>query len=143
MTSSSDTTPTLTDCPDCGVSPGEEHWDSCDVQRCSACKGQRLSCECDEDNDLHDPAASAWTGAWPGVAECRELGWWCIMGAKGWESCSADTPGATEDLNRYAVYEMTGVDPQQAKNDQAAVEQVAAEARVQGTTPADLSLGDE
>jgi hypothetical protein len=43
-------------CGDCGVQPGGYHHLGCDLQRCPACHGQLISCECrfDEDRILDD-----------------------------------------------------------------------------------------
>lgn len=61
---------TLKHCYDCGVKPGQPHQDGCDVERCSVCGGQKLSCECKG----HDPLFARWTGIWPGTAEAEHLG---------------------------------------------------------------------
>jgi hypothetical protein len=53
-------------CPDCGVPVGKPHQNCCDVARCKACEGQRLSCDCD------DPGEDIWTGLWPGIKESYE-----------------------------------------------------------------------
>jgi len=58
-------------CPDCGVPPGACHERGCDVERCSACGVQRLSCCC---NGVHDPAFARWSGWWPGSLEAKALG---------------------------------------------------------------------
>jgi len=49
-------------CPDCGVAPGENHLENCDVARCQHCGGQRFSCD----------SVDTWDGLWPGVKECYE-----------------------------------------------------------------------
>ena len=49
------------DCPDCGSLAGEPHNENCDIERCSECFKQRVTCECAGHNPLH----SCWTGSWP------------------------------------------------------------------------------
>lgn len=114
----------MRNCPDCGVAPGSPHEAGCDVERCTVCKGQRLQCVyVNDDGDVvdehpdHDPKKAAWTGEWPGVAECRELGFYCVerpgtrhpVGGCFWP-CTPDYPGAREDLNRLASYHAYGDD---------------------------------
>jgi len=69
-------------CPDCGVKPGQTHEGGCDVERCSSCGLQLISCDCGEyneetdcmENKPHDPAFARWTGFWPGHLEATALG---------------------------------------------------------------------
>ena len=57
-----------------------------------------------------------WTGEWPGIAECRDRGWYCQDGfgpSSRWGSfcpCPKDAPGAMEDLNRLAYFKTFGKD---------------------------------
>jgi hypothetical protein len=57
-----------------------------------------------------------WTGEWPGVAECREKGWFCQDGFgpdSRWGSfcpCPPDAPDAMPDLNRLVHFKATGHD---------------------------------
>lgn len=88
-------------CPDCRVLPGQPHRTGCDVTRCRLCGRQRLTCACTE----QDPEGAFWRGEWPGAAQCRRL-----VAGQGWQSCAEDAPGATEDLNRWAIFQANGFD---------------------------------
>lgn len=85
-------------CHDCGVSIGEQHEDGCDVDRCSDCEGQRLSCECDSE-----------PGVWSGIMMekymllCEELGLYSKFTSKGWKKCLPSEEGASHDLNTAAI----------------------------------------
>lgn len=86
-------------CPDCGAPTGDYHQIGCDIEQCPYCGGQLISCGCARTPPLDD--RMPWAGVWPGVIECREFGWYARRRAGiGWMPCSADEPGATEDLNR-------------------------------------------
>lgn len=100
-------------CPDCSALPGQAHTPGCDVERCTACGGQRMLCSCRD----HQPALAAWTGQWPGLAESLRRGWWCRRvhdpsrpAGFRYEPCDPATPGAELDLNRFASLRRTGAD---------------------------------
>lgn len=105
-------------CPDCGVDPGERHMESCDVARCVICGEQELQCYADDEHGLADPdlpPMQTWTGLWPGVAECREWGWyarWTVVTEYSPDGlpdsgemvpCPPDHPHAMPDLNRLVL----------------------------------------
>jgi hypothetical protein len=95
-------------CNDCGVPVGEPHRPRCDVARCLYTGRQRISCDATavlfgrpERQPHANCGRQVWTGAWPGVAECAELGWHSFFTPdKGWTRCAADHPDAGTDLNR-------------------------------------------
>lgn len=60
----------ISKCPICDVDPGRPHQGVCNVERCSVCGGQHISCGCEG----HDRDFSRWTGVWPGKAEAEYLG---------------------------------------------------------------------
>ena len=59
----------LDKCPECKAKAGEIHQHNCDIERCSVCGGQLLTCHCDG----HDKQFARWTGFWPGYLESKEL----------------------------------------------------------------------
>ena len=122
-------------CPDCAAKKGDNHVTGCDVERCAFCGHQAISCDCcivqlglpsDWDDELTDEewaiwdakcdlqGRMPWTGEWPGVAECKELGLWCYQDSShygnprmhyGHIPCDKDHPKASVDLNRlYAEF---------------------------------------
>lgn len=91
----------LEPCPDCAAQVGQFHQPGCDVAQCLHHGGQRLMCEMDASYRDHDCGSDMWTGTWPGVEDCRRLGFWCTdPRTPPMRPCSPDTPGASEDLNR-------------------------------------------
>ena len=85
----------LHNCHDCAVKPGEEHIDGCDTARCSICKGQLLSCDCE------DGESDIWTGMWPGIKECYEQKLICWDDSIAQQWCF--------DLNTWVEREMTKI----------------------------------
>jgi hypothetical protein len=92
------------DCSDCGVSPGSLHRPGCYVKQCPACGGLWVSCAC-ENAERESLPPLPWTGFYPGVEDCRRLGWYCLRNPQigtGFIHCSPDHPFAVENLHRLA-----------------------------------------
>ena len=111
-------------CPDCECKEGELHLEMCDVERCPFCGCQIVACRCmarmngyaEYPDELSTDECKSWNfklemqgripwdGEWPGTAECREYGFWCVpdKGQDGFQylSCTEDVPGAMADLNQ-------------------------------------------
>ncbi len=96
-------------CPGCNAQPRDYHKTGCDIAQCPYSGGQLISCDCRRRPPLDD--RMPWSGIWPGVAECKEFGWYArFVPGKGWLPCRADEPGAAEDLNRLraeAIWDRT------------------------------------
>jgi hypothetical protein len=81
-------------CPDCGAKIGKQHHEGCDVDRCSECEGQRLSCGCDSE-----------AGIWKGIMMeeyikfAEENNLYTKWTENGWEKCDINDEGARHDLN--------------------------------------------
>lgn len=56
-------------CPDCAVETGNIHISGCDIERCSICGDQWISCGHEE----HDPNKSKWTGELPDMRHPMEI----------------------------------------------------------------------
>ena len=67
-------------CPDCGVKVGELHDPGCDVERCRLCGQQAIGHHCDPKEIEKLGGQLAWTGLWPGDAECIEFGFITVGG---------------------------------------------------------------
>ena len=88
----------VTRCPDCGTMRGAFHVEGCDLETCPHCGRQAFVCE---GFDADDPRRIPWSGEYPGVAECREFGWYARPATDHrYIPCAPTDPGATEDLNR-------------------------------------------
>jgi len=42
-------------CHDCGAKEGELHMDGCDMEKCPNCKGQLISCGCEDKDIINKP----------------------------------------------------------------------------------------
>lgn len=118
-----------TTCPDCGVDPGAQHLEGCDVARCPLCGAQDLGCGYQfDEGDPESPLVcgntgqartpgdmTVWTGVWPGVEECIEFDWWArwtvvtkhspdgLPDSGDFVPCDGDHPHAQPDLTRLNI----------------------------------------
>jgi len=90
-------------CPDCDVLPGKFHLVGCDMELCSECGWQLISCDCKGEPRLK------WGGEQSTVTACRKWGWYAkLMPQQGFVKCDPDDDGAVEDINR--LYREAGWD---------------------------------
>ena len=92
-------------CPDCNASPGRYHMKGCDIERCTTCEGQRLSCDCPDHGDCQ---REKWSGiAYEKAMLLAEEKGLYVKWDQGWVECSKDAPGATHDLNSAVMLLMS------------------------------------
>lgn len=95
-------------CPDCRTEIDQPHVSGCDIERCSICKGQWISCG----HKTHNPKEERWMGIWPGEAEAVARGWFVrwIPTKEGpygqWEIVDGEHPEAKPDLNSLMQFKM-------------------------------------
>jgi hypothetical protein len=94
------------DCGDCGVKPGEPHHPGCDMERCSACGRQRITCSAaiPPCRGRHDPLFSRWTGFGAGELEAIAMGYLCRWERDPNNPVPGDwafDDGVSADLNRF------------------------------------------
>ncbi|GIE28939.1 hypothetical protein Ait01nite_019840 [Actinoplanes italicus] len=99
------TTPRLlrATCPDCGVTRGETHTQTCLTVECLHTGMPRASCHSEHAPPLdHDCGNATWDGRWPGHDECRDFGWHITWdpATEAWVRCNSDVPGSGPDLGR-------------------------------------------
>jgi hypothetical protein len=88
-------------CSSCEAAIGKYHTDECDIaccavtglQRSAGCRGAR-GCRVRPGADCR----TRWSGAFPGAAEAREYGLYCLARPP-YEPCEPGTPGSMEDIN--------------------------------------------
>lgn len=84
-------------CSDCDAEPGQEHFDGCDIERCTDCDLQRLSCECPDHEDYRKEIYSG--VAWERTLLLAEENNLFCKWDNGWVKCDKDDEGAIHDLN--------------------------------------------
>lgn len=137
-------------CPQCGVLPYLPHIAGCDLEHCALCGQQLIGCNCvwelsgiddiDDQEEIDVPTDAMyevfdaevdkyggrlpWTGEYPGITQCQELGLWCYEDPEThrFVPCDADHPDKREDLTRlyFGRYEWNKrlrrfVDPRKPK----------------------------
>jgi hypothetical protein len=86
-------------CHDCGTSLGMQHVDGCDVEACTECGLQRISCGCDSDS------RETWSGLHHEriMRICEEQNLYTKWSSgEGWVPAEKGDPESTHDLNRGA-----------------------------------------
>jgi hypothetical protein len=95
-----------TSCPDCSASPGKYHMKGCDIERCTECEGQRLSCGCTDHGDYQ---REKWSGiAYEKAMLIAEENNLYVKWNNGWVKCSKNDEGASHDLNEATFLLMSG-----------------------------------